>query len=264
MSCAPQQVNLADSFFSEVTLAKTRLLLLDYDGTLAPFHVNRYKAYPYEGITDLLRIVMGLDRGRLVLLTGRRAAELPPLLSLSTRPEIWGSHGLERLLPDGTYSSQELDEPSYETHAQVAEFLVEEGLWERMEIKPGSIAVHWRGLSGDSIQEIETKVQRARSAFRLSSEKIVPFDEGLEIRLSRCNKGYVVQQLLRESEPSTAVAYLGDDLTDEDAFQVLKGRGLPVLVRREYRTTAADLWLRPPEELVGFLQMWILACGGAA
>jgi trehalose-6-phosphatase len=56
------------------------------------------------------------------------------------------------------------------------------------------------------------------------------------------------------------VAYLGDDRTDEDAFKALAGRGLAVLVREELRPTAAAVWLRPPVELLDFLQRWMTAC----
>jgi trehalose-phosphatase len=140
MSCAPHQATVADSFCAELAHASSRLLLLDYDGTLAPFYSDRYKAFPYQGVTELLQTIMGLERTRIVLVSGRRAAELPPLLGLSQAPEIWGSHGLERLLPDGTYKVKDMDDLSYETHAQLTELLVEGGLSEQIEVKPGSIA----------------------------------------------------------------------------------------------------------------------------
>jgi trehalose 6-phosphate phosphatase len=55
---------------------------------------------------------------------------------------------------------------------------------------------------------------------------------------------------------------LGDDLTDEDAFQVLEGRGLSILVRAAYRETIARAWLRPPQELIAFLEQWRSDVGG--
>lgn len=61
-------------------------------------------------------------------------------------------------------------------------------------------------------------------------------------------------------EPSAAIAYLGDDLTDEDAFQALDTRGLRVLVRDALRPTAADIWLQPPDELLDFLRSWRQTC----
>jgi trehalose 6-phosphate phosphatase len=60
-----------------------------------------------------------------------------------------------------------------------------------------------------------------------------------------------------------AVAYLGDDQTDEDAFVRLRGRGLCILVRPELRPTAAAMWLRPPGELIGFLRQWATVAGGS-
>ena len=65
-----------------------------------------------------------------------------------------------------------------------------------------------------------------------------------------------MKTVLSQTSENSAVAYLGDDMTDEDAFQAVKARGLAVLVRPQFRPTAADVWLRPPEELVAFMQHW--------
>jgi len=49
-------------------------------------------------------------------------------------------------------------------------------------------------------------------------------------------------------------------LTDEAAFAVvngLEGAQRSVLVRREPRETVADVWMRPPGELLGFLSRWV-------
>jgi trehalose 6-phosphate phosphatase len=71
-----------------------------------------------------------------------------------------------------------------------------------------------------------------------------------------------VRTILSEVGPDVPVAYLGDDSTDEDAFRVLNDRGLTVLVRPTYRFTAAQMWLRPPDELIQFFTDWVRACGG--
>ena len=58
-------------------------------------------------------------------------------------------------------------------------------------------------------------------------------------------------------DSSTPAAYLGDDATDEHAFQAIRGHGLSLLVRPRWRQTAAQLLLRPPEELLDFLSQWL-------
>jgi trehalose-6-phosphatase len=87
---------------------------------------------------------------------------------------------------------------------------------------------------------------------------LLEFEAGLELRVGR-NKGGAVEAILAEAGVSGPVAYLGDDLSDEAAFRAMKGRGLSVLVRREWRETAAEVWLRPPGELKEFLWRWVKA-----
>ena len=72
-------------------------------------------------------------------------------------------------------------------------------------------------------------------------------------------KGDAVRTILDEIGPEVPVAYLGDDITDERAFLALGARGLTVLVRPEWRKTAAALWIRPPEGLQDFLTRWMQA-----
>jgi trehalose-phosphatase len=86
------------------------------------------------------------------------------------------------------------------------------------------------------------------------------FDGGLELRLPGITKGDVVRTVLDESHDEAVSAYLGDDTTDEDAFEAIAGRGLSVLVRPELRPTKAELWLKPPDELFSFLRRWLDSC----
>jgi len=53
------------------------------------------------------------------------------------------------------------------------------------------------------------------------------------------------------------VAYLGDDLTDEDAYKALGNKGLKVLVGAKSRKSLADIQINPPVELLAFLDKWI-------
>jgi trehalose 6-phosphate phosphatase len=92
-----------------------------------------------------------------------------------------------------------------------------------------------------------------------SNLRLLPFDGGVELRSLERNKGSVVQDILAQEPPGLPTAYLGDDLTDEDAFVALGDRGHSILVRPELRESAARFWLKPPEELLRLLDDWIAA-----
>ena len=91
---------------------------------------------------------------------------------------------------------------------------------------------------------------------------LLKFEAGVELRVGR-DKGGAVETILREAGPGAPVAYLGDDLTDEAAFRAVNSvrpHSLSVLMCRQWHETEADVWLRPPVELRGFLEGWLLAC----
>jgi trehalose-phosphatase len=249
------------SFLEKVQRASRRVLMLDYDGTLAPFTPDRARAFPYREIPSMVSRIMQ-HKTRVVLISGRAATELLFLSGIHPHPEIWGSHGSERLLPDGTY---EVDAPPQPQRAglQIANKSLRAcGLAARMETKPGAIAVHWRGLSLTEKSVIEDKVRRlSDSLINDHGLQLLPFDGGLELRAPGKTKGDAVSAILEECGKGIPAAYLGDDQTDENAFRAIKGRGLAVLVRPEPRPTLADVWLRPPDELESFLREWLAACG---
>jgi trehalose-phosphatase len=250
-------------FFDLVAAAATRVLLIDYDGTIAPFRAERSRAIPYPGVPPLLDQIDKQCETRLIVLTGGSAVRIRSLLSLDPPPEIWGACGLERLYPDGRYEGAEVTDMDFDALARAESFLNEEHLGRYLEIGPGGVAVHWRGLEPHKMLEIRTKAYRILSPLAAGNGLVIAdFDGGVELRVPSASAGDAIRSILLDTDQTTPIAYLGDDTPDEDAFRVLNDRGLTVLVRPKYRFTAAELWLRPPDDLVGFLKAWISACGG--
>jgi trehalose-phosphatase len=234
------------------------VLMLDYDGTLAPFQTDRFQAVPYPGVEDRLDTLSGLTRVRLVLVSGRSARELRSLLRPGIRVDIWGSHGREFVGSDGSYEQFALAPAQQAALEEAGKELSDLGLAETLEIKPFSLGVHWRGVDPTAQERIHSA---ARSVFARVAERtslqLLPFDSGVELRSTDRNKGTAVRQILSEESAALPAAYLGDDFTDEDAFAALGSRGYSVLVRTEVRASAARFWLRPPAELLEFLDNWI-------
>jgi trehalose-phosphatase len=249
-----------DAFFGRLGCSEGRLLMLDYDGTLSPYHIERHKAVPYPGIREILAEALSAADCRTVIVSGRSISDLLPLLGIERGLEIWGCHGWERLGTDGDYTMPELDAGISSGLAEAASSAAAAGLTERLEIKPASVALHWRGLDEETASMIENDTGgKWQSIAESSGLELHRFNGGVELRPTGMDKGMVVERLLSES--LGAAAYLGDDLTDEDAFRAISGRGLGVLVSPGLRETAADLWLRPPGELTWFLNRWIESCG---
>jgi trehalose 6-phosphate phosphatase len=249
-----------DAFLLRVRDAAARALLLDYDGTLAPFTADRDRAYPYPGVREALERILRDGATRLAVVSGRAAGDLAKLVGTDPLPELWGSHGLERWLPGADRRAATPSPVSASYLADAVRWIEARGWAALLERKPFGIALHARGASPGVFDE-------ARSAFR---ERWVPgaakaglepldFDGGIELRPAGRDKGEAVDRILAELDAPAAVAYLGDDRTDEDAFRALHGRGLGVLVRSELRATAADLWIQPPGELIEFLEHWAAA-----
>jgi trehalose-phosphatase len=248
-----------EKFFRCVAAAQLSALLLDFDGTLAPFRVDASKARPWAGVALLLDEIQQTGRTRLAIVTGRPAGDAAALLGTKDAIEIWGLHGAERLYADGRLEPHEFvrDEESL-LHA-VRAAVQEAELGVRLEEKSNAIAVHWRGMPARSIPAVRSRALELLQAFAANSgAKLLQFDGGLELRIGP-DKGDAVRMILREIPENAPVAYLGDDVTDEDAFLALRGRGLPVLVRREWRETGAEIWLHPPDQLRAFLADWLRA-----
>lgn len=233
------------------------VLFLDYDGTLAPFSVERDQAFPYPGVRELLDEIMTTTRTRLVIVTGRQIDDLLPLLDLPAPPEIFGSHGWERRHPDGTRVTFNLAADASAALDDARLWVEQNDLAHRSERKPASVTIHWRDLAGEERHQLRQAALDAWTPFTAVPDvDLAPFDGGLELRVLGQDKGRAVRTVMDEVGAEGAAAYLGDDQTDEDAFAALDHDGLSVLVRPELRNTRADMWLHPPDELLAFLERW--------
>lgn len=239
-----------------LTGRRAGILVLDYDGTLAPFMPQRSEARPYAGVVDCLRALPARGAGRFVIVTGRPAGDIPPFLAPAVPSEIWGCHGAERLRPGELARIPGLS-PALGAALDQAEAIAGQyvpcGALER---KPVSLAVHWRGQGASEVTAVRETVVPAWEALAANAGlDVLPFDGGLELRLPGLTKRLAVEALHREA-PQTSLVYCGDDLTDEDALTALGPPDVGVLVRGEPRPSAAGFHIRPPQELVQLLSVW--------
>ena len=259
------------TFFDSLSRAAQPLLSCDYDGTLAPFHIDKMQAYPYPGIVERLqRIAAG--RTRLAFVSGRPIHELLTLLPLAAQAEVWGMHGREHRTADGNYTLMEASPGQRAALDEAAATLEQQGLGSLLERKAASVAVHWRTIDPAREPARLDQVQRlATQAFAPHAGRdtlaLLPFDGGVELRAEDRTKAHATEALLA-ALPATrpgagsaqAAVFLGDDLTDEDAFEAIRARGgLALLVREAPRPSRAQFQLHPPGALIAFLESWLHA-----
>ena len=262
----PTEAEQLENFFSSLRGAQAPLLLLDYDGTLADFRIDRFTARPWSGVRELLTEIQKDNCTQLRVITGRPAGEINPLLQLPAPVEVWGLHGAERLFTDGRRELQEAPTEALDKLDQLRLLLRKDAFGGLFEDKPNAVVMHWRGHSPHRAKLIE---QKTRAVFEPAAEvvglSLLPFESGIELRVGR-DKGGAVQAVIEQFGLDAPVAFLGDDLTDESAFRAVNGLenpNLSVLVRKSLRDTSAAIWLKPPEELRWFLKRWLKATSGS-
>lgn len=245
------------TFWSQLKNTSPKALMLDFDGTLAPFSVNRNEVAIFPIIETVLSEILITGSTRMVIVSGRSIESLRTVVRLSPMPELWGSHALERLFPDGFRQVQSVTKKFHDGQRILCEWIEHEKLSPIAEIKPTGAAFHFRGKPVDEVATMRQMIldHWSKSAVTFDME-IKAYDGGLELRYLLTDKGRAVQTIREEMGDEAMIVYCGDDQTDEDAFAALDGKSLSVLVRSKPRATSADLQLTPPEELAWFLNQW--------
>lgn len=231
--------------------------MLDYDGTLSPFTPRRDEAVPYDGVRVRLELILSQTNSRVVIISGRSIDSLKHLLGLARPVEMWGCHGAERIDEDLCYHRIDVNHKMKQGLERFRSWANAQQYKPMLERKPTSLALHWRGREPEDAARmaalIDEQWKDRAGEYDLSLHR---FDGGRELRPQGIGKDRAVASIVNDLRSDAAAAYLGDDVTDEDAFEALGERGLKVLVRMQERDTQADLHLVPPDELLWFLDSW--------
>jgi trehalose 6-phosphate phosphatase len=231
-------------------------VFLDYDGTLTPIVDDPDQAL----IADDMRAAVSelADRCSVALVSGR---DLPKLKRLARLPHVTyaGSHGFDIETAGGRSVAHEeamADLPALDQ--------AERRLRERLcgvagaivERKRFAIAVHFRQVAAQEVYRVQTIAKEVLSEQQGLREKAGKMIVELQPDVA-WNKGRAVLWLLEQmgAAGTTFPIYIGDDVTDEDAFQALKGRGIGILVRdAQPRSSAAEYALENVAEVRRFLE----------
>lgn len=234
------------------------VVFLDYDGTLTPIVPQPEDARLSEAMRAS---VAALARHcPVAIVSGRDLPVLKEFVKLAGTYYA-GSHGFDIEGPGGQ-AFQHPEGLALLPELDAAERELAEGLsgipGARLERKRFSVAVHWRHVEEARVPEVERVVAgvlaRHPRLRRSGGKKVFELRPDID-----WHKGRAVEWLLRAlglAREGVLPVFVGDDLTDEDAFEALQGRGLSLVVRGDdARPTAADYALEDVDEVRRFLEL---------
>jgi len=236
--------------------ARHTLLLLDYDGTLAPITPVPDQATLPRHTGLILRRVARRRRTTLAVVSGRTVADLRHLVGLRTLAYV-GNHGLEAWR-NGRHTRLIVPRSSMDAIARLRPrlgSLVRRFPGAFIEDKWSSLCLHYRLVNADQITSLKTAVRLELTRYdRSAALKVMRAKQALEIRPNlQWTKGDACLALMRQIRRRALLPiYIGDDRTDEDAFEALSD-GLTIRVGADGRSRARH-YVRNIGEVVTFLE----------
>jgi alpha,alpha-trehalase len=237
---------------------KTPAVFLDYDGTLTPIVEDYDRAF----LSDAMRAtIAALARCcPVAIVSGRDVAAMRRLVGLDSLYyagshgfEIGGPKGWHDALEKGVEALPELDRAERELSEALRDF---EG--HAVERQRFAIAIHYRQVATAEVGRLEQIVEAIAGRHpRLRQgrgKKVLRLQPAID-----WDKGHAVLWLLARLDlerPEVLPIYLGDDVTDEDALEALRERGIGIVVRGEddARLSAARYALADPDDVRRFLE----------
>ncbi|KUI40926.1 haloacid dehalogenase [Mycobacterium sp. GA-1199] len=246
------------SYSQIAPLADTRqpAVLLDFDGTISEIVNDPDAATLIAGADEMLASLAA--RCPVAVISGRSLDDIRSRIGV---PGLWyaGSHGFELVAPDGSHHQNEAGVQAIQDLATATADLRErlagvDGLV--IENKRFSVAVHYRNVNPELVDPVIAAVRTVgqNHKFRIGGGRKV-----IELRPDvGWGKGKTLEWILDQVDGSRPLLpiYIGDDLTDEDAFDAVRHKGIGVVVRSDEsgdRRSAARFTLEGPEHVCRFL-----------
>jgi trehalose 6-phosphate phosphatase len=227
--------------------ARPLLLGLDVDGVLAPIVSHAKDASLLTGIAESVTALAGHDRIRVAVISGRSVGDLERF-SFDSALTVVGSHGMEirgqTMEPLDRSEAERLAELTI--LAEQAAQRAGDGAW--VENKPASVTVHIRDAEPVAGAEALNWLRPLANAVAGAETKTG--SAVLELFTRAGHKGRAVNYLRGEFGASTAV-FVGDDVTDEDAFSAMNASDITIKVGEE--PTLARHRLPDPESVRDWL-----------
>jgi len=244
----------------ELVANRRPVVFLDFDGTLSEIVENPDSASLVEGADEALRALA--TQCPVAVISGRDLGDVRDRVNVDG---VWyaGNHGFELAAPDGSTHEHDAGAGGVGALARAADHLAEtlsdiSGIV--LERKHFGIAVHYRHANPFNVDRV---VRAARELARSEGLRVTTGRKVIELRPSM-GKGTTLNWLLQRilgsdgADPGAVLPiYIGDDITDEDAFDAVQFDGVGIVVRNDEngdRVSAALFSLESPPAVAEFVR----------
>jgi alpha,alpha-trehalase len=235
---------------------KNLAIFLDYDGTLTPIVEDPAQATLPDKTKRVIKRLA--EQYPVAIISGRDLADVQDMVSISGIAYA-GSHGFDIVEPGGQHRDQKVGKPFLPALKRAGKELhqaLKDIPGARVERKRFAIAAHYRQVKRANVSQLEQRFDEVLSHYpelRKSSGKKV-FELRPDIDWDKGRALFHLLETMYADGSQILPLYIGDDVTDEDAFQAIGDRGMAIAVGSEKRQTAAHYGLRDPEEVTKFLR----------
>ena len=251
----PKSASEVEDELKQKLQGKKPAFFLDYDGTLTPIVAHADQAILSD---EMRQTLIDLKKQFTVaVVSGRDLGDVKKRVGVEGIFYA-GSHGFDIEGPGKRFENQEVDQfikSLNQAEKELKEKLQEiDGAW--VERKKYSLAVHFRQVEPSKEKQVEKILDQVHSGFpdlrKAFGKKVLELQPNFP-----WDKGRALDWLigaLELDEDKIVPIYLGDDVTDEDAFAELEDRGIGIAVQGEPKATLARYVLKHPEDVMRFLQ----------
>lgn len=234
---------------------KALAIFLDYDGTLTSIVEDPSKALLTDGTRKVIRQLA--EHYPVAIVSGRDLGDVQKMVGIDDIAYA-GSHGFDIIGPGGKFRDQKMGKrflPMLERAEKELNTIVKDIAGARVERKQFAIAVHYRQVKMANVGTLEQRFNKVLSHYpelRKSAGKKV-FELLPNIDWDKGRALLYLLEVLYGNGGRMLPLYIGDDVTDEDAFRAVGDRGIAIAVG-EKEQTAAHYTLQDTDEVAKFLQ----------
>lgn len=208
--------------------SKRKLMLLDYDGTLVPYHCEPSRALPDEFLMKLLHDLSAIPDSDLVIISGRHRDFLESIFS-DLDATLFGEHGAVFRV-GGKWDALENDISWQQEIEEIIAEAVESTPGSNLEKKESSIVWHYRKANADLVEKrIPKLIKQLTPSCNRNNLTIMKGRKIVEVKPSEYTKGTAIMNFFDCSKYDFILA-AGDDTTDEDLFEALPPSAITIHV----------------------------------